>query len=267
MKKIVVITGASSGIGLETARLFEKTCVVYNLSRRDAQGSFIHITTDVSDEMSVKNAFSQIALEQGRVDLLINCAGFGISGAVEFTEMSHAKRIFDVNFFGAFLCCKYAAPLLRKTKGRIINISSAAAVFAIPFQGFYSASKAALSSLTLCLRSELGLFGITVCALLPGDVKTGFTAARVKSEQGEGVYGGCIQRSVGVMERDEGKGMSPEAIARYIHKISAKKRVRPLYTPGMLYKLYALLFKLLPASAVNFLVAKIYITSELNSSK
>ena len=260
MKKVVVITGASSGIGLECARLYSKEAFVYNLSRTPSPAEdIINIQTDVSDELSVSNAFKQIEIEKGHIDLLICCAGFGISGALEFTRLSDAKRQFDVNFFGAFLCSKYALPLLRPVKGRIINISSAAAFFSIPFQGFYSACKSALNSYTLCLANEASLFDVSVCAVCPGDIKTNFTANRNKSVEGESVYKNAVNKSVAVMEKDEQNGMEPSFIAQFVHKIGSKTKVRPLYTPGALYKLYYALFKILPAGVVNALVGMIYI--------
>ena len=260
MSKVVVITGASSGIGLEVAKLFKDSCKVYNLSRRSGNCKGIyHIPTDVASEESVAKAFLVITENEGKIDLLINNAGFGISGAIEFTKTDEAKDIFDVNFFGTFLCCRYALPLIRKTCGRIINISSAAAIFSIPFQGFYSASKAAVNSFTLCLKNEVKMFGISVCAVMPGDVNTGFTKARAKNENGSEIYKDTIKKSVAVMEMDEENGMQPCDLARYIYKIANKRRVSSLYSFGFLYKFYSFLFKILPIDAVNRLVGMIYI--------
>lgn len=104
----------------------------------------------------------------------MNNAGFGISGAVEFTELAEAKKQFDVNFFGCFICSKNVIKYMRlQGGGRIVNLSSLAAPLAIPFQAFYSASKAAVNSLTLALANEVRPFNIKVCAVMPGDVKTG----------------------------------------------------------------------------------------------
>ncbi len=191
--------------------------------------------------------------------MLICNAGFGISGAAEFTELDNAKKQFDVNFFGAFLTVKYALPLVKKAKGRIIFSSSAAAVFSIPFQGFYSASKAAVNSLSNALRNELKAFGVSVCALQFGDAATGFTAAREGSLAGNEQYGGAVEKSVAVMEKDEQKGMSPESIAKITFKIASKKRIRNIYTVGAKYKIFCLAERLLPSSLVNFAVGKLYI--------
>lgn len=259
-KKTAAITGASGGIGSALAKLLSREYTVYNLSRRSSCAEGVcNIKTDVSDEISVKTAFEEIKLKEGKLDLLVNCAGYGISGAIEFTNLSDAKSIFDVNFYGTFLTAKYALPLLRNTHGRIINVSSEAARFSIPYQGFYSASKSAVNSLTLCLANEAARFGVSVCAVTPGDVKTGFTAARIKNDDGESLYGGTIQKSVAVMEHDEKNGEAPEDIAAFIKKIAEKKKVKPLYTSGLKYKFFDFLFKVLPCRTVNKLVGMLYI--------
>lgn len=261
--KTVIVTGASRGIGFETAKLFaEKGYKVYALSRSgtsELAGNIIPMRCDVTDEKSVNETFRRIFEESGSIDVLVNNAGFGISGAVEFTQEKQAKKQLDVNFFGCFLCCKAVAGYMRENGGgRIINISSLAAELSIPFQAFYSASKAAVNSLTLALSNELRPFHITVCALMPGDVKTGFTQAREKEEETSGVYGETIKKSVAAMEKDEQNGMSAEKIAEAVVKLAEKKRVKPISTTGASYKLIAGLSKVLPQSAVNRIVGKIY---------
>ena len=264
MGKTVVITGASAGIGLACARLFlQNGWTVYCLSRTFSQPDPVrHIPTDVSDEDSVNQAFAQIKDECGQIDLLINNAGFGISGATEFTTLTDAKRLFDVNFFGGFCCAKAAIPLMRERGGRILNVSSAAAIFSVPFQSFYSASKSAVNALTLAFRNELAMFGISVCAVMPGDIKTHFTASREKSFAGEDIYQGRIGPSVAVMEKDEQNGMSVVFISRFIYRVACKKHVSTIYTAGVKYKLFALLSKCLPSRLVNFIVGKLYVKTK-----
>lgn len=259
-KEVVVITGASSGIGRACAEAFLRDgCVVYSLSRSKRFDDTCHITCDVTDENQVEAAFGEIFEKEGQIDLLINNAGFGISGAVEFTSLSQAKKQFDVNFFGCFLCCRAVCGYMRKNNGgRIINISSMAAPLSIPFQAFYSASKSAVNSLTLALANELRPFNISVCAFMPGDVKTAFTAQREKQERGAEVYGETIKKSIERMEKDEQNGMSPEKIADAVFALSRKKNPKPLSTTGVSYKCFAVLSKVLPMSAVNRIVGLIY---------
>ena len=259
--KVVVITGGSSGIGLSLCKKFHMHGDrVYSLSRtQNPENPAMHLSADITEEDSVKEAFRQIALREDGIDLLINNAGYGVSGTIEFTEIIDAERQFQVNFFGGLRCIQAALPLLRERKGRIINLSSAAAIFAIPFQAFYSASKSAINALTLALRNEVKPFGISVCAVMPGDVQTGFTEKRKKAHEGAELYGAIIDASVAVMEKDERNGMTPDYVAGYIWRIAKKRSVRPLYTAGLLYKLFYLANKLLPNRLVNWLVGLLYI--------
>ena len=142
--------------------------------------------------------------------------------------------------------------------GRIINISSMAAPLAIPFQSFYSASKAAVNSFTLSLANEVRPFGITVCALMPGDVKTEFTQNREKEVAGKEVYGEIIEKSIAQMEKDEQNGMSAEKIAKAVLSLAKSKSVKPLSTTGAQYKIFAFLSKVLPVKIVNGVIALIY---------
>ena len=260
-KTVAIVTGGSSGIGRCTAAALRgKGCTVYEFSRRNVPAEGItHISVDVTDEAAVKAAVQQVADQEGRVDLVVNCAGFGISGAVEFTENEQAKAQFDVNFFGMVHINRAVLPILRQAGGgRIVNISSVAAVAHIPFQTFYSATKAAIESYTCALANEVRPFGVTVTAIQPGDIRTGFTDARQKCAVGDEVYGGRIARSVTGMERDERKGMSPEAAGRYIAKIALRKRVKPIYAIGFGYKCLSVLCKLLPCGLRNWIVGLLY---------
>ncbi len=261
MRKIVIVTGASSGIGRYTAKsLVENGCTVYDFSRREIPcDGVIHIKTDVTDESNVIASVNSVIAKEGRVDAVVNCAGFGISGAVEFTDLAEAKRQFDVNFFGMVNVNKAVIPFMRKRGGgRIVNISSVAAVAHIPFQTYYSASKAAIESYTCALGNEVKPFDITVTAIQPGDICTEFTQAREKSFLGDDVYDGRIARSVAGMEKDEQNGMSPDLAGKYIAKITLQKKVKPIYAIGVGYKALATLCKIFPCRFRNWVVGKLY---------
>ena len=261
MSKIAVVTGGTSGIGRETALyLTQNGCTVYELSRR-AEGveGLRHISADVTDEESVHRAVEQILQEAGRIDILVNNAGFGISGAVEFTDTEEAKRQFDVNFFGMVRMNRAVIAVMRKQGGgRIVNLSSVAAPVPIPFQTYYAASKAAINSYTMALANELRPFGVTVCAVMPGDIRTGFTAARHKVGEGDELYGGRISRSVRRMEHDEQTGMDPAKAGAFVGRVALKGGHKPLYTIGFAYQAAVLLTKILPAQALNWLIGRIY---------
>ena len=260
MEKVVILTGGTSGIGRATAQLLrEKGCRVYEFSRRDAADP-MHFSVDVTDEAAVKAAVEAVFAREGRIDLLINNAGFGISGAMEFTESADAHRLMEVNLFGMDNAIKAVLPHMRKAgSGRIVNISSVAGVFAIPFQAWYSISKAAVRSLTMALCNEVAPYGVQVCSVMPGDIKTGFTAARKKSVAGDEAYGGRISKSVAKMEKDEQNGMAPEVAARTIVKVALQPgRVKPYYAIGLSYKFLVLLDSLLPCRAVRWLLFQLY---------
>ena len=262
MGKIVLITGGSSGIGKNAAEaLLKSGCTVYEMSRRDcgAIEGVHHIKGDVTDEAQAAAAVKEVVEKEGRLDILINNAGFGISGAVEFTPPSEARRQFDVNFFGMVNMNRAALPVMRaQGGGRIICMSSVAAPIAIPFQAYYSASKAAVRTYCLALHEEVRPYGVEVCAIMPGDIATGFTAARAKSAEGDDVYGGRISRSVAVMEHDEQTGMTAEYAGNFVAKTALKKGHKPVVTMGGKYKLFVFLTRLMPTSLMTCLVGKIY---------
>lgn len=261
MDKIAVVTGGTSGIGLFTAAwLHTQGCRVYTLSRRpDGDAHFCHICADVTQAEQVRQAVEQIVQQAGRIDIVVNCAGFGISGAVEFTELAAAKQQLEVNFWGVATVTQAVLPIMRQQgSGRIVNISSVAAPAAIPFQTYYSASKAAINAFTLATANEVRHFGITLCAVMPGDICTGFTQARHKIPDGDEIYGGRIQRSVAGMEHDEQTGMSAAVAGRLVGRIALRSSHKPLYTIGATYRVCVLLLKLLPARVSNWLVGKLY---------
>ena len=261
MKTVAIVTGGTSGIGLATANaLRDSGAVVYVLSRRDAHLEGLrHLSCDVSDESAVREAVKTILNNEGQIDILVNNAGFGISGAAEFTGNADAKRLMDVNLFGCVNMTKAVLPAMRAQKrGRIVNISSVAAPLPIPFQTWYSVSKAAISAYTVALFNEVKQFGVSVCAVMPGDICTGFTAARAKSTVGDDIYGGRIERSVAKMEHDEETGMKPEFAGKYIAKIARKKKVKPLYAIGFTYKFFVLLSRILPIRLIGWLLGLLY---------
>ena len=260
MKKVALVTGASSGIGLAVSgQLLALGYTVYGLSRRgtSAEG-ILPIAAEVTDEEAVKAAVASLFEKEGRIDLLINNAGMGISGPVEFTEAEDMKRIMEVNFYGQVYCAKAVLPYMREQgSGRIVCTSSVAAPIAIPYQSFYSCSKAAVSAMALALRNEVKSFGIEVCAVMPGDAKTGFTDARKKESKGNDVYT-HNESAVAAMEKDERGGMTPDDVAAVIVKAATVKNPKPIFTAGAKYKIFVVLFKLLPYRLAYWIVGKMY---------
>jgi len=263
MSKTVIVSGASSGIGLVTAQLLQKSGYqVFGLSRSypKEKVEFTHLVCDITDETQIRSAISKIACSSGGVFALINCAGIGISGAVEFTDPAQIRSLFDVNLFGAFRLTQEVIPHLRNQRGaKIIQIGSVAGVLPIPFQTYYSATKSALHAFTQGLRMELRPFGIQGGAILPGDTKTGFTAHRQKSDLGaEGPYGDRIRRSVERMERDEQQGKDPETVARTVVKLLRKKTIPVFTAVGFSYRLFLFLNRILPSRFVTWILYQMY---------
>ena len=261
MEKVIIVTGGTSGIGLNTARILsEKGCRVYEFSRREnGMDAATHIQADVTDEEQIRRAVETVLQREGHIDVVINNAGFGISGAIEYTDTKDAQRQFDVNFFGMVRVNRTVLPIMhRQGYGRIINMSSVAAPIAIPFQAYYSASKAAVRTYSMALQSEVRPYGIEICVIMPGDIATGFTAARAKNPAGDEAYGGRISRSVAVMEHDETTGIPAEKAGEFVAKKALQKKVPILCTLGGKYKVFVFLTRLLPTRTLVYLIGKIY---------
>ena len=258
--KTILLTGGSSGIGKATAELFnQRGWQVFELSRSGkSYDGIIHVDCDVTDEQSVLSAVSEVLRQTDHLDVIFSNAGMGISGAIEYTKTDDARRQMDVNFFGAFTLTKVVLPQLREQGGgRIIFTSSVAAVLAVPYQAFYSASKAAINAFALALQNEVRPFGVKVSVLMPGDVATGFTGARIKEQQGEDVYTHAKQ-AVEAMERDEREGMTPQEIAKLVYHIATTRHPRPEYVGGTIYKIFYILNTLLPKRLVNLIEGKMF---------
>ena len=256
---VVVITGATSGIGEATALLYVKNGdTVYSLARRkkDIQG-INYISCDLTDDEAIQKAIEEIIAKEKKIDILINNAGMGTSGAFEYHENQDIDYLTNVNILGLLKITKICIPYLRQSKGKIINISSVAGVIAIPFQTMYSLSKSAVISFSEALRNELRPFKVAVTAVLPGDTKTGFTDARKKSIDKE-EYGNRISNSVSRMEKDERGGVPAEKVAKKIFKVSKKKNPNTYYVVGFSYKLLVFLSRILPKRLVNWIIYKIY---------
>lgn len=261
MAEIAVVTGGSGGIGRQTAAaLVRAGCTVYALSRRgEASEGVIPLAADVTDEQQARAAAAEVVRREGRIDILVNNAGFGISGAAEFTSSADAHAQLELNLFGMDNMTRAVLPQMRaQGGGRIVCMSSIAGILPIPFQLWYSVSKAAINAYVMALGNEVRPFGISVCAVMPGDIASGFTAARRKSAAGDDVYGGRIGRSVAVMEHDERTGMTPEYAGGYVAKIALKPRVKPLYALGGKYKVFSVVYRLLPCRLVNAVLGLLY---------
>lgn len=256
MKKIIVITGASSGIGNNLYKLYEKDNIVINLSRTQSK-DLNTIICDVSVETDVINAFSIIKEKYNRVDLLINNAGYGISGATELIKSEDAHKMFDTNFFGVLYSSKHCLPLM-KENSMIVNISSATALFPLPYRALYCASKASVSMLSKSMAMELSQAKIKIVSICPGDTKTNFTKNRQKNFETNERYAENIKNATEKLDKREDKRMSVNYVANKIYKISNKKNPKPEYIIGFKYKAFAFVKRILPERWFNKILQKMF---------
>ena len=254
---MVLVTGASAGIGSCCASfLAQRGYRVYGGARGAVTAPGVEpLTLDATDDASAAKAIDTILTREGRLDVLVNNAGFGIAGAVEDTSIEEARAQFDVNFFGVLRMCRAALPIMRRQKaGYIINIGSIGGLIAIPFQGLYSASKFALEGLSEALRLEVKPFGIHVVLIEPGDHRTAFTKNRRPTQAAAqcSVYEDRFQRAIARMASDEQSGPGPEGIARLLHEVIRNSNPRLRYTAGPRAQRAAVWLKrALPYSAIE----------------
>jgi len=185
----------------------------------------------------------------------------GIAGSVEDTSSQEAFMQFDTNFFGMHRVVRQVLPSMRKRgRGLIINMSSVGAVFPIPYQSMYVASKAAIEGMSGSLRNELRSFGIKVALVEPGDTKTGFTGSRVFVKAGgdRSVYAEHSKKSIAVMERDESNGPEPIVVARVVGKIINRRNPPMCVAVGLQYKLLVFLKRLIPKELEAYIVSMMY---------
>jgi NAD(P)-dependent dehydrogenase (short-subunit alcohol dehydrogenase family) len=296
--RVALVTGASSGIGAAAARLFaERGYTVYGASRRGTvpgaifgpaadlsrngpagngtagtgkapgpagggpSGDLRPLVMDLSDDASVAAGIGGILRREGGLDILVHAAGDGLAGPVEACAAEDARRQMEVNYFGALRLLNAVLPAMReRRRGLVILVGSVAGIFSIPFQTLYSGSKAALAMLGEGLRLELRPFNVHCSLILPGDVQTGFTAARrnIASPCPE-AYRRAMEGAVAVMERDERRGMAAETVARAIAGTARKKRPSARRVVGGPYRLFAFLNRLLPYFIVEKLLAMTYL--------
>ena len=264
-KKVVLITGASSGIGKSIGDfLHQKGYSVYGTSRNPQKynnSTFPLLALDVSDGHSIDKAVSQIIEKENQLDILINNAGKGITGPVEETPIEEMKKAFDTNFFGVVNVCKGVIPQMRKQhNGTIINISSIAGYMGLPYRGIYSATKSATSILSEVLSLETKQFGITVVDVAPGDFATNIAAGRYHTPLFEySPYKKHYAKVLQQIDDEVDAGLEPEVMAKAIYKIIQKKKPRVRYRIGTFLQRYAIHIKrLLPDRFYEKILMKHY---------
>lgn len=239
---VVLITGASSGFGEAAARSLADPGLrgryrVFGASRRaapdDPGDGPVMVPLDVRSDASAAACVDEVMRRAGRIDVLVNNAGYSLAGAVEETSLDEAKAQFETNFFGTARMMRAVLPIMRaQGGGRIVNVSSLAGLVGVPFHAYYAASKFAVEGLSEGLRQEVRRFGIHVSLIEPGDFKTAGTAARERAAAGLDAYAATRDRAVAVMERAEQSGPDPIGFARLLLRILAAPRPRLRYRLG-----------------------------------
>ena len=230
-KQVILVTGASSGIGRVCAdSLHQSGWTVIGASRRGTSSAgWSPLAMNVDDDGSVTDGVAKVLKEHGRLDAVLANAGFGIAGAAEQTSIADAKAQLETNFWGAVRIVNAVLPIFRNQGGgRLLLTSSIGGVLGIPYQAFYSASKFALEGYAESLAYEVEPFKIHVTLIEPGNFKTDFTANRRMVEvTGDDPYKAAREKAVSMMERDEINGADPLLVAKVVEKVlNAKKPPR-----------------------------------------
>lgn len=249
MSKVVLITGASSGIGKSIAiYLSEKGYKVYGTSRNpknEANFSFNLIALDVLKIDTIRSAINLIIKKEGRLDILVNNAGMGITGPIEDTPTDEMRTVFNTNVFGAIDVMKAVLPQMRKQKsGTIINVTSIAGYMGLPFRGLYSATKGALEIITEATSMEVKPFGVKVVNVAPGDFATNIAAGRYHTPVFEkSAYKENYQKNLDLMDAHVNRGMDPLEMAKAVHKIINSKNPKIHYKVGGFMEKFSIVLK------------------------
>lgn len=253
-RRVVVISGSTSGIGKELCGLYRAAGDTVVGLARTAQGE--DIAVDVTDYESAAAAVASVAQKYGRIDTVIANAGCGLSGATELLPIEEVEKQIALNFTGALNLVQAALGYMREG-GNAVFISSACALFALPYRSVYCASKAAVNMAAFGLYMELKKHGIRVSTVCPGDIKSSFTANRVKISDGGTRYGDAPVVSARKIDDREEKRMPLDRAAKKIYKCCIKSK-KPLYIVGFKYKLLNFLRRILPQKLFLDVTAKIF---------
>jgi NADP-dependent 3-hydroxy acid dehydrogenase YdfG len=257
--KIALVTGASSGIGEATAReLAAAGFTVYAAARRAGrlekltEAGICPLVMDVTDDASMRAGVDAILKAQGRIDVLVNNAGYGSYGALEDVPMAEARAQMEVNVFGAARLIQLVLPAMRAQRsGTIVNVTSMGGKITTPLGAWYHATKFALEAISDCLRMEVTPFGIDVVVIEPGGIRTewsGIAADKVRAVSGNGPYGpqGSAVASSLTSESTHRRSSPPELIAQTITRAVTARRPRTRYAVGYGAKPLIFLHGLLP---------------------
>jgi len=248
-KKVVLITGGSSGIGKATGIFLKsKGFTVYgttrNLNKFVDFNYFPLLQLDVKDDKTIIKAIQDLIKIEGRLDILINNAGIGITGPIEETPIIEIEKAFDTNFNGPIRMIQSVLPQMRtQQSGLIINITSIAGYMGLPYRGIYSATKGALELVTEALRMEAKEFGVKITNLAPGDFSTNIAAGRYHSPVSDNSPYKAYGRTLELINDDVSSASDPIKVAEKILKIIKTTNPKVHYTVGSFMQKFSLILK------------------------
>lgn len=248
-KKVVLVTGGSSGIGKSIGiYLTEKGYNVYGTTRNlGSHNNFKHfklLELDVTQSETITTAIVHIVNEEGKLDVLINNAGVGITGPIEETPINEINKAFNTNFNGPIRMIQAVLPQMRKQKnGLIINITSIAGNMGLPYRGIYSASKGALSLVTEALRMEVKEFGIHITDLAPGDFATNIAAGRYHAPAENNSAYASYTKVLDMINTDVDAAQNPNEVAKKVYAIILKTKPKVHYKVGVFLQKFSLFLK------------------------
>jgi NAD(P)-dependent dehydrogenase (short-subunit alcohol dehydrogenase family) len=262
VRQVVLVTGASSGIGEAVSRdLAQRGHDVVGVSRRGEAPAGVHAARmDVDDDESVRAGIADLLAEHGRLDVVVNAAGYGLSGPVETTTLAEARSQVETNFWGTVRVTREALPALRAAEsGLIVNVSSLAGVFALPFQAYYTASKFALEGWSEALAYEVAPFGVDVTLVQPGNISSDFADGRREAaDSGDEPYGDAYRGAIEIMVRDERDAVGSGVVAETVAGVVAARRPPRRVTSGSRgERSTVLLRRVLPGRAFEWLGRKL----------
>lgn len=254
--KIAVVSGATSGIGKAIAqRLQAEGVKIVNVSKDTTDiGYYKNHVCNIADTAALADTCKDVAESVGKIDFLFCNAGFGIGGSMENANLQDIQTLFNVNLVAQAQMTTLLIPQV-KNGGKIIYTGSMAALLPLPYQACYSASKAALDNFARALATELKPRNIGVCVLLPGDIATGFTDARLISTDGSEREKHSVQKAA----QAELQGKSPEVVAKTALKIVKKRRTPLRVAVCCGNKFLAFLTRILPLRVINWAIDKVYL--------
>ncbi|MDB4286001.1 SDR family oxidoreductase [bacterium] len=260
MGKIILITGASSGIGEAIAlHLVSQGHTVYGTSRkaRESKSGIQFVKLDVDDEHSVQTGVKEVLSKESQIDVVVNCAGMGILGAVEEIPIDNARQVMETNLFGVMRMCQAVLPGMRAQRsGVIINISSIIGEIGLPFRGLYAASKFAMEGMSEALRMEVAPFGVKVVVVQPGGFRTNIAEHRPETDLGSASpYEHFLTHIKAMIYEEVEEAPTPESVGYLIEKILKKNKPTLRYKAAQFMEILpTILKKLIPYKLYEYLI-------------